>query len=247
LLQSLLTGLSNNKDNKTTGGGGYLGQLATARQQAAQAAAEEKQSRVKLGMSENELKALEVRWKATEREAGDGRKKLETMRATVEGCRSKVAQCAWSEEKENASEGALLELKRQVGSLEHVRYQFSLWPFISLAAKTRERIHQGLSYLDFKYALGPHFDRQKVKGRVALLLKLAQENYPSAQALEVASSGKLQSVVVDDEKVAKDLLNSRLEKKVHLIPLSKIQPRTIAASVSDVYYILTIFVEAFIS
>ena len=99
--------------------------------------------------------------------------------------------------------------------------------------------------MDFKYALGPHFDRQKVKGRVALLLKLAQENYPSAQALEVASSGKLQSVVVDDEKVAKDLLNSRLERKVHLIPLSKIEPRTITTSVSAIYYNPSIIVEFF--
>ncbi|KAF7375113.1 Structural maintenance of chromosomes protein [Mycena sanguinolenta] len=214
LLQSLLTGLSNNKDNKATGGGGYMGQLATARQQAAQAAAEEKQARVKLGMSESELKTVEARWKTMEREAGDGKKKLEGLRVTVEGCRNKVAQCAWSEEKENASERNMQELKARVQSLE----------------RDRERIHQGLSYLDFKYALGPHFDRQKVKGRVALLLKLARENYPSAQALEMTAGSKLQSVVVDDEKVAKDLLNSRLERKVHLIPLNKIEPRTISTS-----------------
>ncbi|KAJ7183094.1 condensin complex subunit SMC2 [Mycena filopes] len=214
LLQSLLTGLSNNKDNKTTGGGGYLGQLATARQQAAQAAAEEKQSRVKLGMSESDLKTLETRWKAVERDASDGKQKLDELRVTVEGCRNKLTQCAWSQEKENASEGRLRELKDQVRALE----------------QSRDRIQHGLSFLDFKYALGPHFDRQKVKGRVALLLSLAQENYPSAQALEIASSGKLHSVVVDDEKVGKELLNSRLEKKVHLIPLSKIQPRTISAS-----------------
>ncbi|KAK7032914.1 structural maintenance of chromosomes protein [Favolaschia claudopus] len=214
LLQSLLTGLSNNKDNKATGGGGYMGQLANARQQATQAAAEEQQSRVKLGMSQTELKTLEARWKALEREAGDGRKKLEAMQKTVEDCRTKVAQCAWSQEKETAAEGRLQELKAQVASLEN----------------KRDRVQQGLGYLDFKYALGPHFDRRKVKGRVALLLKLARENYPSAQALEVASGGKLQSVVVDDEKVAKDLLNSRLERKVHLIPLNKIEPRTISAA-----------------
>jgi structural maintenance of chromosome 2 len=126
LLQSLLTGLSNNKDNKTTGGGGYMGQLAAARQQAAQAAAEEKQSRVKLGMSEGELKTLEARWKVMERDAGDGRKKLEAMRVTVDGCRNKVGQCAWNEEKENASEGRLQELKVQVRSLEAVRSHVSL-------------------------------------------------------------------------------------------------------------------------
>ncbi|KAJ6544185.1 condensin complex subunit SMC2 [Mycena capillaripes] len=216
LLQSLLTGLSNNKDNKTTGGGGYMGQLATARQQATQAAAEEKQSRVKLGMSEGELKTLEARWKVMERDAGDGRKKLEAMRVTVDGCRNKVTQCAWSQEKEKTSQGRLQELKVQVQSLE----------------ANYERIHHGLSFLDFKYALGPHFDRRKVKGRVALLLSLARENYPSAQALEVAAGAKLQSVVVDDEKVAKDLLTSKLERKVQLIPLNKIDPRTISASKS---------------
>ncbi|KAJ7659921.1 condensin complex subunit SMC2 [Mycena rosella] len=214
LLQSLLTGLSNNKDNKTTGGGGYMGQLAAARQQVAQAAAEEKQNRVKLGMSEGELKTLEARWKVVERDAGDGRKKLEAMRATVEGCRAKVTQCDWSEEKENELEGRLKDLRNQVRSLQ----------------ESCERIHHDLSFLDFEYFLGPQFDTRKVKGRVALQLSLAEENYRAAQALEIASSGKLHSVIVDDEKVGKQLLDSKLKKKVHLIPLSKIQPYTISAS-----------------
>ncbi|KAJ7499399.1 condensin complex subunit SMC2 [Mycena latifolia] len=213
LLQSLLTGL-NNKDNKTTGGGGYMGQLAAARQQAAQAAAEEKQNRVKLGMSEGELRTLEARWKVVERDAGDGRKKLEAMRVAVEGCRAKVAQCAWSEEKENTTEGRFKELNLQVRSLQD----------------NRERIHRDLSYLDFDYNLGPNFDKRKVKGRVALQLSLDEENHRAAQALEVAAGGKLQSVIIDDENVGKQLLGSQLSKKVHLIPLSKIQPRTISAS-----------------
>jgi structural maintenance of chromosome 2 len=120
LLQSLPTGLSN---NKITGGGGYMGQLAIARQQAAQAAAEETQSRIKLGMSEGELKTLETRWKVVERDTGDGREKLEAMRVTVEGCRTKIAQCVWSEEKENDSEGRLKEFKVQVRSPEEVRVE----------------------------------------------------------------------------------------------------------------------------
>ncbi|KAJ6583189.1 condensin complex subunit SMC2 [Mycena sp. CBHHK59/15] len=214
LLQSLLTGLSSNKDNKAGGGGGYMGQLATARQQAAQAAAEEQQSRVKLGMSEGELKTLEARWKVVEREAGDGRRKLEAMRTTVEGCRNKVAQCDWNEEKENAGEGHLKELKMQVRAL----------------GDNRDRIQQVLGHLDFKYTLGPHFDRRKVKGRVALLLKLSQENYPAAQALEIAASGKLYNVVVDDEIAAKEILKSKLEKKVQLIPLNKITTYPISSS-----------------
>lgn len=85
--------------------------------------------------------------------------------------------------------------------------------------------------MDFKYALGPHFDRSKVKGRVALLLSLAQENYLAAQALEVASSGRLHHVVVDDEKVGKELLKSKLEKRVNLIPLNKVTTFPIAPHV----------------
>ncbi|KAJ7056661.1 condensin complex subunit SMC2 [Mycena amicta] len=213
LLQSLLTGLSNNKENKTTGGGGYLGQIAASKQQATQAAAEEKQNRTKLEMSDADLKNAQARWKAVEREAGDGKKKLETLRAAVESCRNKIAQSGWNQEKENESDGGLRELKAKVRALED----------------ERERIHQSLGFLDFRYNLGPSFDRSKVKGRVALLLSLAKENYNAAQALEIASSGKLYSVVVDDERVGKALLDSKLERKVQIIPLNKIEGRTISA------------------
>jgi structural maintenance of chromosome 2 len=58
-----------------------------------------------------------------ERDTGDGREKLEAMRVTVEGCRTKIAQCVWSEEKENDSEGRLKEFKVQVRSPEEVRVE----------------------------------------------------------------------------------------------------------------------------
>ncbi|CAK5267189.1 unnamed protein product [Mycena citricolor] len=210
LLQSLLTGLSN-KD-KAVGGGGYMGQLAAARQQVTQAEAEQKQNRVKLDMSLTELKGLETRYKALEREAGDAQRRLEAMRSTVQSCRQKIAQCAWDAEKESESETRLKEIRGQVRTLE----------------SNKERIQQGLASLDFQYDLGPQFDRRKVKGRVALLLKLIEENYPAAQALEVASGNKLYSIIVDDEHVGKALVGSRLQKRINVIPLTKIQARTIA-------------------
>ncbi|KAM6499653.1 hypothetical protein JOM56_005161 [Amanita muscaria] len=55
LLQSALTGLSSDSGN-SAGGGGYTGQIAYARARAAQAAAEEEQSKVLLWMAEKELK-----------------------------------------------------------------------------------------------------------------------------------------------------------------------------------------------
>ncbi|KAF7310889.1 SMC hinge domain-containing protein [Mycena chlorophos] len=196
LLQSLLTGLSNNEANNTTGGGGYLGQIAASKQQATQAADEEKQARTKLGMSESDLKSAEARFKAIEREAGDAKKKLDALRVAVESCRNKIAQCGWSEEKENQAEGRTRELRAKIRALE----------------EERDRINQSLGCLEFNYNLGPNFDRKRVRG------------------LEIATgSGKLQSVVVDDEQVGKMLLSSRLEKKVTIIPLNKIQPRTINA------------------
>ena len=96
LLQTLLTGLS----SSNTAGGGYMGQLADARARHGQAQAEEEQCRTKLAMAEKDKKTLEGRWKAVEREANDGRKNLENMKAEVEKLQKKVAEFGWSEEKE---------------------------------------------------------------------------------------------------------------------------------------------------
>ncbi|KAM6499651.1 hypothetical protein JOM56_005159 [Amanita muscaria] len=65
-----------------------MGQLADARARAAQAAAEEEKSKVRLGMAEKELKVLEARWKGVEREAGDGKKAIEKTKAGESGGRT---------------------------------------------------------------------------------------------------------------------------------------------------------------
>ena len=119
LLQTLLTGLSSNNDGNT--GGGYLGQIADARGRASEARAEEEQANVKLQMSEKELKALQERWKAVEREANDGARKLEGMQATVESFRRKMAETGWTNEKEQAQETALRDARNDVRRLTEVR------------------------------------------------------------------------------------------------------------------------------
>lgn len=98
-----------------------MGQLADARTRSAQAAAEEEQSRVKLGMAEKELKGLEARWKAVEREAGEGARTLEGMRGDVEKCKKRIAETGWSAEKEQAHEAAIREAKDKVRDLAQVR------------------------------------------------------------------------------------------------------------------------------
>ncbi|KAI0776981.1 condensin complex subunit SMC2 [Trametes elegans] len=208
LLQTLLTGLSSNKDGNA-GGGGYMGQLADARTRAAQASAEQEQSRVKLGMAQKELKAIEARWKAVEREAGDNARALDEMRAVVEKCKKKIVEMGWSTEKEQAHENAVREAKNDVRSL----------------TETRDRVKNKVAGLDFEYASPyPNFDRSKVKGLVASLVSLDKVNYNAATALEITAGGRLYNVVVESDEVGKQLLqNGRLKRRVTLIPLNRIE------------------------
>ena len=98
-----------------------MGQIADARARAAQAAAEEEQSKVRLGMAERELKALEGRWKDVEREAGDGKKKVQKMKQAVEACRTRLAGCKWNQELENQGEARLRDGRNAVRDLTSVR------------------------------------------------------------------------------------------------------------------------------
>lgn len=119
LLQTLLTGLSSSGTGNS-GGGGYMGQLADAKAKLAQATAEEEQSRVKLGMGEKELKVLEGRWKEVEREAGDGKKNFEKVKAETEKFKRKVEESGWSAEKEREGVDALRAAKGEERRLTEV-------------------------------------------------------------------------------------------------------------------------------
>ncbi len=98
LLQSLLTGLSSSNTN--TNGGGYLGQIAEARARGAQARAEEEQSKITLSMQEKDLKDRQNRWKEVERDAGEGKRKIQALKAELERCRQQSERCGWNREME---------------------------------------------------------------------------------------------------------------------------------------------------
>ncbi|KAF8718622.1 hypothetical protein AX14_011697 [Amanita brunnescens Koide BX004] len=215
LLQSLLTGLSSSRNSENTVGGGYMGQIADTRTRAAQAEAEEEQSKVRLGMAQKELKALETRWKEVEREAGDGKKKVEKTKQAVESCRAALARCKWNEELESSHEAKLKDTRDTVAELIH----------------RRDRIKQNVGKLNFDYVSpSPHFNRAKVRGLAATLITLEKGNYKASTALEIAAGGKLYQVVVEDEKTGSDLLKyGQLRKRVTLIPLNKVNAFRISA------------------
>ena len=62
-------------------------------------------------MTLRELCELEKRWKAVEREAGQGEREVKWMQADVETLRKKSDATGWNAEKERASEEALRKAK----------------------------------------------------------------------------------------------------------------------------------------
>jgi len=98
-----------------------MGQIADARARLAQAAAEEEQARVKLDMSRRELGELEKRWKAVEREAGQGERDIKRMQVEVEALRKKADSTGWNQEKEHASEETLRKAKDDAMRCTRVR------------------------------------------------------------------------------------------------------------------------------
>ncbi|KAI9439026.1 condensin complex subunit SMC2 [Lactarius indigo] len=214
LLQTLLTGLAGNSAQSSGGGGGYMGQIADARARLAQAAAEEEQLRVRLDMSRHELTDLEKRWKAVEREAGQGERDIKKMRTEVEILHKKVDATGWSTEKEGAGEEALRRAKDDA-----IR-----------CTQERDAVRSRLSQLDFNYTPPSGFDTRKVKGLVASLLALKPEDHGKSTALEIAAGGKLYNVVVENERIGKDLLErGGIKKRVTLIPLNKIRAFKLSA------------------
>ena len=85
-----------------------------------------------------------------------------------------------------------------------------------------------LSQLGFNYTPSPGFDTRKVKD----LLALKPEDHGKSTALEIAAGGKLYNVVVEDERVGKDLLErGGMKKRVAFISSNRIRAFKISAEV----------------
>ncbi|XP_058110794.1 structural maintenance of chromosomes protein 2-1-like isoform X2 [Magnolia sinica] len=77
-----------------------------------------------------------------------------------------------------------------------------------------------------------NFDKSKVKGVVAKLIKVKDSS--TTTALEVAAGRKLYNVVVDTENTGKQLLqNGNLQRRVTIIPLNKIQSHAVPKRIQD--------------
>lgn len=96
---------------------------------------------------------------------------------------------------------------------------------------TVDELSARLASVNFTYSdPSKGFDRSKVNGLVAELVTVADESHSAA--LEVTAGGRLYNVVVADEVTGKQLLaNGKLRRRVTIIPLNKVNSRTVAPAV----------------
>lgn len=131
---------------------------------------------------------------------------------------SKMAETGFSEDEFNTLENEKIELEDSVSNLKE-KVQ-------TLKAQLEGR-------LAFQYSDPVRgFDRSKVKGLVARLIKVKKSEY--SLALEVVAGGKLFNVIVDEAITGKALLDrGKLRRRVTIVPLDKIASRRVSDEKKD--------------
>ncbi|KNZ45405.1 hypothetical protein VP01_815g8 [Puccinia sorghi] len=208
LLQTLVTGLTND-DSEGANAGGYMGQLANAKQQVADLGSEAEQARVKIAHLTKELKEKEPKAKKLEKEGGGAAFELQKAQAEKKQLEQMFEKIDWDDSAEMT-----LRQRRDAES-----------DTVAKLTADVNHIKSRLSQLDFTYA-DPvrNFDHSKVKGLVAQLITVDPSSLNQVTALEVCAGGRLYNVVVEDNVTASQLLdNGRLTRKVTMIPLNQIR------------------------
>ncbi|KAJ7982522.1 Structural maintenance of chromosomes protein [Quillaja saponaria] len=192
-------------------------QLGDAKIAVGSAETELKQLKTKISHCEKELKEKTYQLKSKHDEAISVENELNGRREDVDNVKRELESLPYTEgEMEALQKDRAFELESVQKWKDEIR---------NLSAQ--------LANVDFTYR-DPikNFDRSKVKGVVAKLIKVKDRS--AMTALEVTAGGKLFNVVVDSESTGKQLLqNGDLRRRVTIIPLNKIQPHTIPPRVKQ--------------
>ncbi|KAL9406238.1 hypothetical protein Peur_003210 [Populus x canadensis] len=183
------------------------------------------EAKVAVGNAETELKQLNTKINHCERELKE--KTHQLMSKCEEAAAVQNELSARRKDVENAK-SAMESLPYKEGQMEALQKDRASQ--LELVQKLKDEIRDlsaQLSNLQFTYR-DPvrNFDRSKVKGVVAKLIKVKDRS--TMTALEVTAGGKLFNVVVDTESTGKQLLqNGDLRRRVTIVPLNKIQSHTV--------------------
>ncbi|KAM3353068.1 hypothetical protein ACQJBY_024322 [Aegilops geniculata] len=186
-------------------------QLRDAKAAVGEAESGLKQLMTKISHSEKELKEKKAQMKSKRDEATAAEKELKARTKDLDAIKASMGSINYEE-----------------GQMEALQKDRSTEVEVVQKLKDKVRALSGeLGNVNFSYQ-DPvkKFDRSKVKGVVAQLIKIKDSS--TATALEVAAGGRLYNVVVDTETTGKQLLqNGGLKRRVTIIPLNKIHTGTI--------------------
>ncbi|KAG6788501.1 hypothetical protein POTOM_004568 [Populus tomentosa] len=183
------------------------------------------EAKVAVGNAETQLKQLKTKINHCERELKE--KTHQLMSKCEEAAAVQNELSARRKDVENAK-SAMESLPYKEGQMEALQKDRA--SELELVQKLKDEIRDlsaQLSNLQFTYR-DPvrNFDRSKVKGVVAKLIKVKDRS--TMTALEVTAGGKLFNVVVDTESTGKQLLqNGDLRRRVTIVPLNKVQSHTV--------------------
>ncbi|KQK11078.1 hypothetical protein BRADI_2g57967v3 [Brachypodium distachyon] len=186
-------------------------QLRDARGAVGEAESGLKQLTTKISLSEKELKEKKAQMVSKRDEATAAEKELKARTKDLEAIKASMGSIDYEE-----------------GQMEALQKDRSTELDVVQKLKDKVRALSGeLANVHFSYRDPVRsFDRSKVKGVVARLIKIKDST--TATALEVAAGGRLYNVVVDSETTGKQLLqNGDLKRRVTIIPLNKIKAGTI--------------------
>ncbi|OMJ23163.1 Structural maintenance of chromosomes protein 2 [Smittium culicis] len=204
LVQSLTTGVTSDESND----GGFAQQLQDAMKLQANARTKIEQSELKIKMLKSEKLSLEPK-------IAIAYKEIDQLLARKKELEKKIID---------------FQTKKQ-----GVNYDIKADNELNTALEAERNKYEGLKIEEKKLSAGvsglnlsfddpePGFDRKKVKGAVAQLVRLDKNSVYAAQALEVCAGGRLYNIVVDSDSTGAKLLEKgRLKKRVTIIPLNKI-------------------------
>ncbi|XP_010246683.1 PREDICTED: structural maintenance of chromosomes protein 2-1-like [Nelumbo nucifera] len=210
--QGVLAGKSSGNEEKC-----LEDQLGDAKAAVGSAETELKQLKTKISHCEKELKEKKQQLMSKREEAVAVENELNIRKKDVEHVKMALESVCYEEAQMEDLQ------KDRVSELELVQ-----------KLKDEVRVLSGqLANVQFTYR-DPvkNFDRSKVKGVVAKLIRVKDSS--TMTALEVAAGGKLYNVVVDTENTGKQLLqNGDLRRRVTIIPLNKIQSHTVPPRVQN--------------
>ncbi|KAI9206146.1 RecF/RecN/SMC [Polychytrium aggregatum] len=205
LLQTLTTGISASEGHEN----GYMDQLRVAKADLSNTVAEIEEIKIKISHTEKELKTLEGSMGSASKENRQLVQSFEQTQARVKKSQELLAKLEWDPEKQQKLAAKQSQLR---ATLNQLRKTYDNLLMNELAGFQ-------LQFTD------PYkgFDRSKVRGLVANLMRLSEDQYEYALALEVAAGGKLRNIVVETEQIGAQLLSGKhFQKRETLIPLNKI-------------------------